>query len=57
MHDPVMRPAESEGLEHLVGIADKVPIGEEQEFDDVPTKFAGATRGGGFRRILVSWKP
>ena len=46
MHHPVMGPAEPESLELMVGIADEVAVGEEQQFDDVPAQFAGP-RGRG----------
>ena len=36
MHHPVMGPPEAELGQHVVGIPDEVPIGEEQELDDVP---------------------
>ena len=36
MHHPVMRPPEPERLELMVGIADEVAIGEEQQLDDIP---------------------
>jgi hypothetical protein len=39
MHHPVMRPTEAEDFEFLVGIADEIPVGEEEEFDDIPAQF------------------
>jgi len=30
MHDPVMRPAETERLELMIGVAHKIAIGEKQ---------------------------
>ena len=42
MHHPVMRAAEPEGLQLMVGVADEIPIGEEQQLDDVPAQIAGA---------------
>ncbi|UYO48621.1 hypothetical protein KQX64_22320 [Rhodopseudomonas palustris] len=30
--------AESERFEHMVGVTDEVPIGEEQQLDDVPPR-------------------
>ena len=51
MHHPVMRPAEAERLELMVGIADEVAVGEEQQLDDVPAQFAGP-RGRG-----RAWRP
>ena len=36
MQHPVMRAPETELGQHVVGIADEVAIGEEQELDDVP---------------------
>ena len=48
MQHPMMRPAEAEGLELMVGVADEVAIGEEQEFDDVPAQ-VGRRRNGSVR--------
>ena len=45
MHDPVMRPAEAEGLQLIVGVADEVAVGEEQQLDDVPAQIGLARRG------------
>jgi hypothetical protein len=56
MHHPVMRAAESERFQLMIGVADKIAIGEEQELDDIPAQIAGA-RGGGaawFPRIEVA---
>jgi len=58
----VMRPAEAEGLELIVGIADEIAVGEEQQLDDVPAQIGVARRGaarlsgtcGGTREIYVS---
>ncbi len=36
MQDPVVRAAKPELLEHFVRIADEIPIGEEQKFDNIP---------------------
>ena len=50
MQHPVMRPSEPERLQLMVGIADEVAVGEEQELDDIPAQLArpgGA--GGAFR--------
>ena len=38
MQHPVMRAAEAELGQHVVGIADEVAIGEEQKLDDVPDR-------------------
>ena len=45
MHHPVMRAPESEGLELMVGVADEIPIGEEQELDDIPAQIGRAGAG------------
>ena len=37
---PVMRPAEAELGQHVVGIADEVAVGEEQQLDEVPDRLA-----------------
>ena len=42
MHHPVMGPAEPERLQLMVGIADEIAIGEEQQLDDIPAQIAGA---------------
>src|SRR6185312_384752 len=53
MHHPVMGAAEPESLELVVGIADEVAVGEEQQFNDVPAQFAGpqgrGSTGGALR--------
>jgi hypothetical protein len=49
MQHPVMRPAEAERLELMVGIAHKVAVGEEQQLDDIPAQIA---RAGGAGRSL-----
>ena len=41
MHHPVMGAAEAERLQLVVGVADEIAIGEEQQLDDVPAQFAG----------------
>ncbi len=41
MHHPVMGAAEAESLQLMVGVADKIPVGEEQQLDDVPAQVAG----------------
>ncbi len=46
MDDPVMRPPETEDLQLIVGVADKVPIGKEQQLDDIPAQLAGPWRRG-----------
>ena len=40
MQHPVMRAAEAELRQHVVGIADEIAIGEEQKLDDVPDRLA-----------------
>ena len=46
MQHPVMRPAEAERLQLMVGVADEIPVGEEQQLDDIPAQIAGH-RGAG----------
>jgi hypothetical protein len=46
MHHPVVRPAEAENLQLMVGIADEVAVGEEQQLDDIPAQSAVAGRRG-----------
>ena len=41
MHHPVMRAAEAERLQLVVGVADEIPIGKEQQLDDLPAQIAG----------------
>ncbi len=48
MQHPVMRPAEPERLQFMVGVADEIPVGEKQQLDDIPAQIAGP-RGGGPR--------
>src|SRR4029079_16865111 len=48
MHHPVMRSAETEYLEFMVGIADEIAVGGEQQLDDIPAQ-TGIARGGGAR--------
>ena len=43
---PMMGAAEAELLQHFVGVADEVPVGVEQQLDDVPDRLA---RAGGRR--------
>ena len=60
MHHPVMGAAEPERLEFMVGVADEVAVGEEQQLDDVPAKFArarGRRRAVGPLRIGVAGGP
>jgi hypothetical protein len=42
MQHPVMGAPETEFRQHVVGIADEVAIGEEQELDDVPDRLVPA---------------
>jgi len=46
MHYPVMRPAEPESLQFVIGVADEIPVGEEQELDDIPAPIGGARAAG-----------
>ena len=62
MHDPVMGAPETERLQLMVGIAHKVTIGKEQEFDEVPSQITKlglfgrfeSKAGRGLRKIYVS---
>src|ERR1700690_491361 len=66
MHHPMMRPAEAEHLQLMVGIADEVAVREKQQLDDIPAQIAlpkvrrprlgGARIGGGVgvRELYVS---
>ncbi len=59
MQHPVVRPAEPEHLELVIGIADEVPIGKEQQFDDIPAQIArlqGRRLGLGAPRIGSWWE-
>jgi hypothetical protein len=47
MHHPVMRPAEPEGFQLMVGIADEVAIGEEQQLNDIQRKVPSRPGAGG----------
>src|SRR5262249_25640759 len=49
MHNSVMRAAEAEFGQDLVGIADEVAIREKKEFNDIPDGFTGLPRFAGFR--------
>src|SRR5262245_36373427 len=42
MQHPVMGAPETEFRQHVVGIADEIPISEEQELDDVPDRLVPA---------------
>ena len=45
MQHPMMRAAEAELLQHMVRVGDEVPVGEEQQLDEVPDRLAcGAAR-------------
>ena len=50
MHHPVMGAAEPERLELVVGIADEIAVGEEQQLDDIPAQFARPRGRGRARR-------
>jgi hypothetical protein len=39
-----MRPAEPESLQFVIGVTDEIPVGKEQEFDDIPAQI-GRARG------------
>ena len=41
MQHAVMRAAEAELGQHLVGVADEIAVGEEQQLDDVPDRLVG----------------
>ena len=51
MH-PVMGAAEAERLQFMVGVADKIPVGEEQQLDQVPAQVAGS-RAGPLRTLHI----
>lgn len=56
---PVVSPAEAEFLQNMVGIADKVPIGEKQKLNDVPPLVSGCrgSRSSAFRGGLpCAWR-
>src|SRR2546430_475533 len=46
MQHPVMRAAEAELRQHVVGVADEVAIGKKQELDHVPDRLAARFRVG-----------
>jgi hypothetical protein len=47
MQHPMMRAAEPEFLQHVVGVGDEVPVGKEQKLDQVPHRLALAGRAAG----------
>jgi hypothetical protein len=47
MQHPMVRPAEVEFLQHVVGIGHEVPVGKEQKLDQVPDRLALGGRGRG----------
>src|SRR6185312_3803587 len=49
MHHAMMRAAKAEFLQHMIGIADKVAVGEKQQFDNVPADLR--RRGTAARRL------
>ena len=51
MQHPVMGAAEAELVQHLVGIADEIAIGEEQKLDDVPDRLGRRGRRAGGRTL------
>ena len=59
MQHPMMGAAEIELGERIVGIADEIPIGEEQKLDDVPNRGAilgSPVAGDGGRAAIDGWK-
>ena len=59
MQHPVMGAAEAELGEHLVGVADEIAVGEEQQLDDVPDRLRRrrpGTLGAGRRLRRQSWR-
>jgi len=55
MQHPVMRPPEPESLELVVGVADEIPVGEEQELDDIPAQIGNLlTRGSPVSQPRIS---
>ena len=55
MQHPVVRPAEAELGQHVVRIADEIPVGEEQKLDDVPDRL-GPEFGAPAEAALVGWR-
>jgi hypothetical protein len=55
MKHPVMRPAEPESLQLVVGVADEVAVGKEQQLDEIPAQIgmAGGS-GSSFSRPRIS---
>ena len=51
MQHPVMRAPEAELGQRLVGVADEVPVGEEQQLDQVEDRLAGLPGRSGVGRI------
>jgi hypothetical protein len=57
MQHPVMGPAEPENLQFVVGVADEIAVGEEQQLDDVPAQTRlprGRRRLSGRLRIRIA---
>ena len=54
MDDAVVRAPEAEFLQHVVGIADEIPIGEEQQLDDIPAQNGRTGAGRGLASLLRS---
>jgi hypothetical protein len=46
MQHPMVRAAEPERLQLMVGVADEIPVGEEQQLNDIPAQI-GLARGRG----------
>jgi len=57
MQHPMVRAPEAQLRQHVVGVADEVAVGEEQQLDDVPDGLIAATRplGAGKRPIGCNW--
>jgi hypothetical protein len=49
-----MRPAEPERLELMIGVADEIPVGKEQQLDNVPAQIGRTGSGPAFRRPRIS---
>jgi hypothetical protein len=47
MEHAMVRAAEAQFRQHVVGVADEIPISEKQKLDDVPDGFMAASRSVG----------
>ena len=56
MHHPVMGAAEPERLQLMIGVADEIAIGEEQQLDDVPAQIAGRRREAPSAALEFGWR-